>query len=174
MPISNRGGGGWNKGLTKTTNIGVEKMAKTLSTNMTGKKRNSLTMEQKRNLSLKRLEFLEKHPNNNIKWFTVNNGEKEIKVQGIWEVNVANWLNSQKIKWDRKRICYDGIHNYTPDFWLPELNWYIEVKGWLRDRDIIKMRRVIEFTNIDIRLLDKPLYNQLTSITIEKLIPWKG
>ena len=173
-PVNNRGGGGWNKGLSKETNAGVAKMAKSLSVVNTGKKRNSLTEEQKRNLSQKRIEFLEKHPNSNIKWFTVSNGEKEIKVQGQWEANVANWLNSQNVKWDRKRICYDGIHSYTPDFWLTELNFYIEVKGWLSDRDISKMKKVIDFTGVDIRLLDKILYNQLESISVERLITWNG
>jgi hypothetical protein len=28
---------------------------------------------------------------------------------------------------------------YTPDFYLPETDTYIEIKGWFREKDKIKM-----------------------------------
>lgn len=173
-PVKDRKGGGWNKGLTKHTNEGVAKMSKTISIIQTGRKGNLKTDEQKKNLSLKRIQFLENHPDCNIKWFVVNNGERDIKVQGEWEKTVAEWLNRNKIKWDRKRICYDGVHHYTPDFWIPDYNFYIEVKGWLSNRDIKKMNKVVDQTQIEIRILDKLLYRQIENLKIEDLPSWRN
>ena len=170
----NRKGGGWNKGLNKETSEGVMKMAKTLSEKLKGTKKSPLTVEQKKNLSLKRIKFLEENPDCNIKWYEVHNGKRLVKVQGKWEKDVADWLNKQNVKWERNRICYDGAHHYIPDFWLIEHDFYIEVKGWLRDRDIKKMKRVIELTGIEIRLLDKTLYEKLNSINIHDLAPWRN
>ncbi len=90
-------------------------------------------------------------------------------MQGEWERKVAEWLNSNLIRWDRKRICYDNVHHYTPDFWLPDHKFYIEVKGWLSNRDLEKMKRAVEKTGIDLRLLDKELYSRLESLTLQDL-----
>lgn len=168
-PITQRNGGGWNVGLTKENNLSVAKMANSLSVLKKGKPGNKHTEETKRKMSLKRIEFLENNPDNNILWYVVNNGEKDIKVQGEWERNVANWLNDLNIKWDRHKISYDVHRNYTPDFWLPEYNFYLEVKGWLSDRDRIKMKKVIEQTGIKIKMLNKSDYVNLEKITPEDL-----
>lgn len=170
LPITNRGGGGWSKGMTKENNEGVKKMSSTLSITRTGKKHSEKT---KTILSNKRIMFLEENPNSNVKWFIVNNGIRDIKVQGKWELTIANWLNSNNIKWDRIRIKYDGHRTYTPDFWLPEFNFFIEVKGWLRNEDIIKMNKVVMENSIDLRILNKELYNKLDTITFDDLIKWQ-
>lgn len=166
---SYRGGGGWSKGLTKETHSGISKMAKTLSINLLGKKGTPHTADTKKHLSNKRIEFLEKNPGSNIKWYKVSNGIKEICVQGKWELDVANWLNDNSILWDRVRVKYDGHRTYTPDFWLPQYNFYIEVKGWLSDRDIVKMRKVINQTGIIIKLVYKKDYYNLSNISIKDL-----
>lgn len=171
---TNRGGGGWNKGMTKDTNEGIAKMASTLSKKMKGREGVKHSDEFKKKMSIKRIKFLETHPDCNIKWFLVNNGERDIKVQGEWEKNVAEWLNKNGIKWDRKRICYDGIHHYTPDFWIPDLGFYIEVKGWLSNRDINKMNRIIDYIDIDLRILNKELYRKLENLKIEDLPLWRN
>lgn len=129
--IKRNHGGGWNKGLNKDTNEIIAKQAILLSELKKGHKVSDKT---KKLLSERRIEYLESNPH--VKWYTVNNGIKDIKVQGNWEKTVAEWLNSLDIKWDRKRISYDKTRTYTPDFWLPDYNFYIEVKGWFRDYDI--------------------------------------
>jgi len=59
--------------------------------------------------------------------------------KGIWmrssyELNFAIWLDKQNIKWLYESKTFDlGKTTYTPDFYLPEFNLYIEVKGWWRD-----------------------------------------
>lgn len=65
------------------------------------------------------------------------------KFHGKWEIEVAKWLDANGIKWDRKVEPIDyfwnnKIHLYYPDFYLPELNLYIEVKGYETERDRCK------------------------------------
>lgn len=167
-PAINRfkGKEGWSKGLNKHISKVIANIAKKNSLLRTGKKGKPLSDNHKKIISLNRIKFLEENPNSKINWIIANNGTRDIKVQGKWEKDVADWLNVQKIKWDRKRICYDTVHHYTPDFWLPDLNFYIEVKGWMKDSDIVKMNKVIEQTGIDIKILDSNMYKKLSMITI--------
>ena len=66
-------------------------------------------------------------------------------VLGKWELCVAEILNNNSIVWTN---IIDGFpykweeeeHLYFPDFYLPELKTYIEVKGYQRDRDVAKWK----------------------------------
>lgn len=68
------------------------------------------------------------------------------KLNGRWELLVATFLNECNIKWTN--IIQQGFkyewnnkeHLYFPDFYLPELDLYIEVKGYERDRDRCKWK----------------------------------
>jgi hypothetical protein len=172
-PINNRGGGGWSKDLTKNDHPAILKMSKSLESVSKGKVGIPHTEETKKKMSLKRINFLEENPDSNIKWYLVNNGERDIKVQGMWEKNVADWLNKLKIKWDRHRISYEGHRTYTPDFWIPDYNFYIEVKGWLSNRDIDKMRNVIKETGIKIKILSKKEYLKLENLKIDDIFDFQ-
>jgi hypothetical protein len=68
------------------------------------------------------------------------NGEK---FHGKWELAVAKWLDKNNIKWERKIKPFsyfwnDKWHLYFPDFYLPTLDKYVEVKGYERERDRCK------------------------------------
>ena len=72
------------------------------------------------------------------------NGEK---FHGKWEVLVAKWLDANEIEWIRKVEPFNyfwnsGWHLYFPDFYLPMLNVYVEVKGYETDRDRCKWSAV--------------------------------
>lgn len=65
------------------------------------------------------------------------------KLKGTWELIVAKYLDSIGIKWtnDVKPFEYtwnNTQHQYFPDFYLIELDTYIEVKGYERERDLCK------------------------------------
>lgn len=65
------------------------------------------------------------------------------KLKGAWELSTAIWLDENDIKWTNEvngfNYKWDGsIRNYFPDFYLPEKDLYIEVKGNQRERDICK------------------------------------
>ena len=81
--------------------------------------------------------------NGRIKHYEYNN----VILDGKWELEVAKFLDTNNIKWEKpnKGIPYNwnnSVHLYFPDFYLPEFNYYIEVKGYQRDRDINKWNAV--------------------------------
>lgn len=154
----------WSRGLNKQNNSSLKSMAEKNSLNFSGEnhpffgKRHSQKTKQK--ISKKRIEYLESGKNS--KWFDVNG----VKVQGTWERNVAEWLTKNKIKWTRGRLRYCGHRLYTCDFFLEEHNLFIEVKGFMRERDKFKLFKVLEYNNIDLRILEKNDYHRLDSLNI--------
>ena len=81
--------------------------------------------------------------------------------QGSWEVAFAKYLDNKNIKWERSNKIYtyiyeNEIHRYLPDFYLPEYNLYIEIKGYPTKRDFCKWEQFTD--NLDIYFGDD-LYN---------------
>ena len=99
----------------------------------------------------KRIKLSEKQSLNNTggkcKWYTVA-GQK---VQGTWERNVALKFEELSIEWvklkthnDILKYEVDGkIKSYTPDFYLPFYNVYLELKGYWWGNDREKMNIVL-------------------------------
>lgn len=64
-----------------------------------------------------------------------------------WEANIARYYNFTNIKWqfEPKIFVFDKIKkgsvSYTPDFYLPELDKWIEVKGWMDNKSKTKLKR---------------------------------
>lgn len=57
---------------------------------------------------------------------------RDFMMRSKWEMQVAKQLDEDQLTW---RYEPDVIHlpdgrNYIPDFWVVELNSYLEVKGW--------------------------------------------
>ena len=72
---------------------------------------------------------------------------KDYILDSSWEVEVAKFLDSHNIRWERPSTGFDYIHEdknhiYYPDFYLPDFNTYIEVKGYKRKRDLAKWSSV--------------------------------
>ena len=60
-----------------------------------------------------------------------------------WEFNYAKWLDENQIKWQRCKDSFpyefEGkIRKYIPDFYLPEYDEYIEIKGYKTAKDEAK------------------------------------
>src|ERR1035437_5374807 len=78
--------------------------------------------------------------------------KKIISVQGTYELKYAEYLNINNINWIRsnkifinyKRDEFDINRNYFPDFYLPDTNTYIEIKGYFFPKDKEKMKLVQE------------------------------
>jgi len=84
-----------------------------------------------------------------------------IKFLGSWEVKFAKYLDNKNIKWERPHKTYKYIfenetHRYLPDFYLPEYNLYIEIKGYPSFKDFSKWEQFPN--NLDIYFGDD-LYN---------------
>lgn len=68
---------------------------------------------------------------------------KGIDLHSKWELGYAIYLDQNNISWqrcsDRFSYIYQGkLRYYTPDFYLPDTNTYIEVKGYIRSKDYAK------------------------------------
>ena len=62
-----------------------------------------------------------------------------IKLQGQWEVDFYLWAKSAGLAPERPKegfpYVWNGLRTYFPDFYLPGLDLYVEVKGYETDRD---------------------------------------
>tara|TARA_B100000900_G_scaffold415592_1_gene446124 strand:- start:593 stop:994 length:402 start_codon:yes stop_codon:yes gene_type:complete len=72
-----------------------------------------------------------------------------VVMDSTWEVIMANRLDELGIKWERDpsmkleyRTRGGRKRNYIPDFYLPDLDLYIEVKGYWTDAAKHKMKDV--------------------------------
>lgn len=93
------------------------------------------------------LEHPESYSSSNVNGRVKHYEYNGYKIDGLWELEVAKYLDSKNIKWEKpnKGFKYEwnnNIHLYFPDFYLPEYNYYIEVKGYQRERDLYKWRSV--------------------------------
>ena len=65
-----------------------------------------------------------------------------IKFQGNWELDFYKWCVSNNVHCIRNtegfKYEWNGIRTYFPDFYLPEKDVYVEVKGYKTDRDTAK------------------------------------
>lgn len=60
---------------------------------------------------------------------------KEINMRSSWEVIYAKYLDKHNIIWSYESKVFNlGNTTYTPDFYLPEKDLYIEIKGWWRKK----------------------------------------
>ena len=141
---------GWAKDLTKETNDSVLRMSVSRSGVMKGKPGRKHTIETKRKLSEKRIHFLE---NNSswCEWYDVSG----VKVQGNLELKFAEFLLKCGLVFSRKRIKYNVHRTYTPDFYIPKYDLYVEVKGFLYEKDKAKMKAVLSENEIDLRIIFK-------------------
>jgi predicted nuclease of restriction endonuclease-like RecB superfamily len=64
---------------------------------------------------------------------------KSIWMRSSWEVAYAKWCDKNHIKWLYEPKTFDlGNCSYTPDFYLPKSDIYVEIKGYWRDRSKLK------------------------------------
>jgi len=100
---------------------------------------------------------------NNVSGRTPIINYKNFKLKGSWELETAKWLDRQNIKWTTVKEGFDyfwenSLHTYYPDFYLPEYNMFIEVKGYERERDKAKwsvVNNLIVIKKHEINLMKK-------------------
>ena len=141
----------WNKGLTSETSTKVRQIAEKNKISQKRILHHTHTKETREKLSEIRSKYLDscKGGFKDVGWYKVKNlSGTEFTVRGHWEESVANKLTANGINWIRNRTLKyikDGIRKtYNPDFYLPDTNEYVEVKGYYSDKDKEKMRLVLE------------------------------
>jgi hypothetical protein len=171
-PEKGQGHKAWNKGLTKETDKRIKKIGETFSKRAKNGEYKNLShphsKETKERLSKIRSEYLASAKNaggfKDVGWYKISNvNNEEFIVRGLWEYNVALKLNSQNVSWIRNQYLNYFIDDvkkiYNPDFYLPEFDEYIEVKGFFSEKDKIKMDAVIDQNpNIKIRFMKEKEY----------------
>jgi hypothetical protein len=106
------------------------------------------TTEQKERKSVEMKKAVKDHPESysasKVNGRCKKSEYKGFKMDSSWELEFAKWCDSQNIKWIKPKNGFEyewnGIRTYFPDFYLSELNVYIEVKGYQRDRDLAKWK----------------------------------
>jgi hypothetical protein len=83
---------------------------------------------------------------------------KGINMRSSWEILYAKYLDKNKIKWIYEPKAFDlGDATYTPDFYLPKENLYIEIKGFWRDNSKKKFNSFKKtYKEVKIKVLTKP------------------
>lgn len=163
----------WNKGLTKYTDERLKKASETYKENIKNGKikiiKHFHSKETKEILSKKRSEYLASAKNaggfKDVGWYEIENiKHTKFIVRGLWQYNVALKLNELNILWLRNQYVNYFINDikkiYNPDFYLPEINEYIEVKGYFSNKNKIKMDAVLDQNpNIKIRFMLNQSYS---------------
>jgi len=81
-----------------------------------------------------------------------------IYMRSSWEIAYAGYLDKNNIKWLYESKTFDlGNTTYTPDFYLPETNEYIEIKGYWYNKALEKFKNFKkQYSNTKIEVLDEP------------------
>ena len=91
----------------------------------------------------------------------------DVKLHGSWEVIFYTWAKENNLKPNRCLKGFDyfwngKIRKYFPDFYLPDLNLYVEVKGYETEQDREKWKqfpeRIIVLRKNEIQEIKKDLY----------------
>lgn len=54
---------------------------------------------------------------------------KDVRMRSSWEVNFAKWCDENNVKWKYEdKTFLINNHRYTPDFYLPNIRSYVEIK----------------------------------------------
>lgn len=162
----------WNKGLTKEdprvaqNGFAVSKTMKQKVAEGTLSFYNP-TLEQRAATSAR---MSTQNPGGRCKWFQVGSES----VQGTWERDLALRMEALGILWHKRKpnrswkyTTPDGVqHRYTPDFFLPEANLKLEVKGYWWGQDRAKME-LVRAQNPGIRLavVEDDSFSQLLKIS---------
>ena len=157
------------KGLTKETSESIKRVSEKLKATLIQKVNDGTYIPIRMGLEARQKLSIEQSLHNRggkCKWFNY----KGQKLQGTWEYNVAIKLDELNIKWYKPKVnrdvwqyVVDGVNkSYTPDFYLPEYDIYLEIKGYWWGDDKEKMKIVLEqHTDKTVVILEKEEYNKL-------------
>lgn len=147
---------------------------KKLSENAKGRK---YSEEQKLKHSYIMKKAVENYPDsytkNNVVGRVKNIIYNGVKLKGNWEVIVAKWLDENEIKWEHETKSFNyewnGMRKYYPDFYLPDFDLFIEVKGYQTERDLQKWGSVKNLVVFKLDEIKKIKNNNLKIVDIYKI-----
>lgn len=183
-PMCKKGHKAWNKGLTKDTDIRVANNVQSIkNAYKSGKVKawcDGLKKEKYKSLQLaaKKISKTVLNKVKNDEWHNSFGKSKLVEYKGImfhgsWEAKFAEFLDKKNIQWERtnKKFEYllnNDIHYYTPDFYLPKHDIYIEIKGYPTERDFHKWSQFPITEKLDIyfgdELYDMGIINEYKNV----------
>lgn len=108
------------------------------------------------------------------KWYTVS-GQL---VQGTWERDLAIKFDALGIKWKKLRVNKDvwpyviqgKLRHYTPDFYLPEFDVYLDPKGYWWGNDKQKIEEVKkQHSDKKLLIIEKNLFKIILQSNYDKV-----
>lgn len=102
--------------------------------------------------------FIGKNNSNYGKVSHGNSGKYNgIFMRSSWELNFAKWCDLSEIKYKYEPKAFELENtSYRPDFYLPEFDCYIEIKGYWRDDAKEKVEDFIKiYPNLNFKILYK-------------------
>ncbi len=132
------------------------------------------TEEQRKKHSESMKIAVKKHPDsytkNNVVGRVKNLDYNGVKLKGKWELIVAKWLDENQIKWEHETKSFEyewnGKRNYYPDFYLPDFDFFIEVKGYVTDRDLSKWKNITNLKVFKLNEINKIKNNTLDFLSV--------
>lgn len=92
-------------------------------------------------------------------------------MRSSWEVLFSKFLTLSNIKWEYEPKTFNlGYTTYTPDFYLPEFDCYIEIKGWFRPKSqekFIDLQK--QYPDIVIHLFDQYILSAYLGVNKRQL-----
>ena len=94
----------------------------------------------------------------------VNGRVKKVLYKGVlmdskWELEFAEWCDKESISWEKNTLGFEyewnGNRIYYPDFYLKDLKRFVEVKGYERERDLVKWKSVPDLIIIKMEEIKK-------------------
>jgi hypothetical protein len=83
-------------------------------------------------------------------------------LRSMWEANVARWLLWQGIEYNHEPEVFDiDGEGYCPDFWVPKLGVWLEVKGLWNAKSRRKVKGFAATVKDRIVVVDEALYREL-------------
>jgi len=175
----------WNKGQTKETNPIIREIAEKTSltllinhvqrglTKQTSQmiKKRSESKERNKKISQGRLNFLKNHEIGHGRV-----GKREDLghyCRSTWEANFCRILKQKgiKYKYEPKTFYFKSI-NYTPDLFIPSINIWVEIKGYMDEKSKQKINRFIE-SGKQLLIIEEKLYHYLQSYWKNKIKEWE-
>lgn len=80
-------------------------------------------------------------------------------MRSSWEVKYAAYLDKEGVDWEYEKYKFkyhdrDNIpHYYFPDFYLPSEDLFVEIKGYMTDKDQYKVDACVDVHGIDVKVL---------------------
>jgi hypothetical protein len=152
----------WNKGLTKQTSDSLKRASITLSDRFTsGELKPSgccLMTSEQLSVQAKRNKLGGYQPNagRSKKFKAIDSSGLTVTLQSSYEKTTADLLNELNIKWIRPSYLRYGEKKYFPDFFLVDLDLYLDPKNdYLAVIDAPKIQSVMIENNVKILMLSK-------------------